>query len=83
MRILIVDDDRDARDAFEIILTSQGYEVFSAKNGNEALNLLHHSAVDAVVSDIMMPEMDGFELCRQLKMDNKLNTIPFIFITAT
>ena len=83
MKILIVEDEQDALVALEIILTSQGHEVLSAGNGCEALDLLQQSSVDVVISDIMMPEMDGFELCRLLKLDEKLNAIPFIFHTAS
>ncbi len=80
---MTVDDDKDALRLLGKILASQGHEVVTAGNGREALEVLHQSSVDVIISDIMMPEMDGFELCRQMKLDARLNTIPFIFHTAT
>jgi two-component system, cell cycle sensor histidine kinase and response regulator CckA len=83
MKILIVEDDVDSRILLERALLSQGYAVDSAANGIEALDKANLSPPDLIVSDIMMPEMDGFELCRKVKTDERLRTIPFVYYTAT
>lgn len=83
MKVLIVEDTEDSRIMLEMALTAQGYEVMSSTNGIEALHLARATPPDLIVSDILMPEMDGFELCRQVKADPELKKIPFIFYTAT
>ena len=83
MKILIVEDDTNSRVLLERALLSQGYAVDSTANGVEALTKATHSPPDLIVSDIMMPEMDGFELCRRIKTDERLRAIPFVFYTAT
>jgi len=66
-RILIVDDDAMAREILRRILEHSGYEVMTAGSGPEALRKLHEGIPHLVVVDLMMPEMDGFELCRRIK----------------
>ena len=83
MKILIAEDMEDSRIMLEMVITSMGYEVMSGTNGFEALRLAQADPPDLIISDIMMPEMDGFEFCRQIKADSKLQKIPFIFYTAT
>ncbi len=83
MKILIVDDNKDNIDLLEVILTSNGYTVRSSNNGKEALDMLRAEKFDLIISDILMPEMDGFRLCRECKKDKKLMLIPFMFYTAT
>ena len=83
MNILIVEDTEDARLLLEDQLRVHGYEVDSAVNGVEAIAKARKSPPDLFVSDILMPEMDGFELCRQVKRDPSLRNLPFIFYTAT
>ena len=83
MKILIVEDDANSRVFLERALLSQGYTVESAANGVQALEKAVLSPPDLIISDIMMPEMDGFELCRRVKTDERLHTIPFVFYTAT
>jgi len=83
MKILVVDDDEDARALLEIILADKGHHVSQHSNGQEALNSLRREKVDVVISDILMPAMDGFELCRQMKLDADFKNIPIIFHTAT
>lgn len=82
-RILVVEDDPDSRELQHAMLEGSGYEVSSAENGKKALELLADCSIDAIISDILMPEMDGFELCRIVKSNASLRHIPFIFYTAT
>lgn len=83
MKILIVDDEEDARLYLEITLKSQGYDILSATNGQEALDLARQEQPGLIISDALMPVMDGFEFCRQVKGDADLNRIPFIFLSGT
>ena len=83
MKILVVDDDEDSRIVLETALNGAGYAVCSAKNGAQALEMARRSPPDMIVSDILMPEMDGYALCRAVKGDKRLRGIPFIFYTAT
>jgi signal transduction histidine kinase len=83
MKILIVDDHADDRILLERALMNQGYSVSIAVNGVKALESALDSPPDLIISDIMMPEMDGFELCRRVKTDDRLRHIAFIFYTAT
>jgi PAS domain S-box-containing protein len=83
MKILIAEDMEDSLIMLEMVITSMGHETVSGANGLEALYLAQADPPDLIISDIMMPEMDGFEFCRQVKADPKLQKIPFIFYTAT
>jgi diguanylate cyclase (GGDEF)-like protein/PAS domain S-box-containing protein len=83
VKILIVDDRADERYLLETLLKGTGYEVRSAKNGVEAIVRLHDETFNLIISDILMPEMDGFMLCQQIKGDDSLSRIPFVFYTAS
>jgi len=83
MKILIVDDNSENIDMMTILLKSQNYEVISAINGKEALELAHSNKFDLIISDILMPVMDGFQFCRECKKDQELSKICFVFYTAT
>ncbi|MFC1672711.1 ATP-binding protein [Pseudomonadota bacterium] len=83
MKVLIVEDTEDSRVMLERSLAKDGYVVISGVNGVEALRLARENQPDLIISDIMMPEMDGFELCRRIKDEPELSKIPFIFYTAT
>ena len=80
--ILIVDDDSTLQIALARRLRSHGYDVISAASGAEALNLLGDRSVDVVVSDILMPEMSGFEFCRKLRERPNGQLVPFIFLSS-
>ena len=83
MRILSVDDKAENLYLMESILRGYGYEVVAAHNGIEALQKLEDQQFDMIISDILMPKMDGFQLCREVKKNDKLKHIPFVFYTAT
>jgi DNA-binding NarL/FixJ family response regulator len=81
-RILIVDDDRTIRMALRRNLENHGYIVADASSGLEALQSFQDEPPDLVVSDVMMPQMDGFEFCRRLRATPSGQLVPFIFLTA-
>ena len=83
MKILVVEDTEDLRILLEDQLQFHGNDVDSAANGVEALEKAHSSPPDLIISDILMPEMDGFALCREVKKDEQLRKIPLIFYTST
>ena len=83
MRILIVDDHADSRIILRKTLESDGYTVMTASNGAEALKAARELLPDMIISDILMPVMDGFRLCREIRQDKQLCKIPFVFYTAT
>jgi len=83
MKILIVDDREENLYLLEALLKGNGYKVVSARNGIEALNELKKGSIDMIVSDILMPKMDGYQLCMKCKSDDILRKISFIFYTAT
>jgi PAS domain S-box-containing protein/putative nucleotidyltransferase with HDIG domain len=82
VKVLVVDDRTDNRYFFETLLKGQGYDAVGAVNGAEALEKLAKDSFDLVISDIMMPVMDGFHLLQECKNNPKLRKIPFIFITG-
>ncbi len=83
MKILIVDDKEEDLYLLKTLLEGNGYEVASAVNGVEALGKLRVDGIDMIISDILMPKMDGFRLCREVKKDRKLKKIAMVFYTAT
>ena len=82
MKVLVVDDNKNDRMLLSKIINSNGYEAAGANNGIEALEYANRSKPDLIISDIMMPEMDGFTLLRILKKDERIKNIPFVFYTA-
>lgn len=82
MKVLVVDDNINARKLLVKILVSNNYEAIETTNGKEALDILKISKPDLIISDIMMPEMDGFTLIKETKMNPDTKDIPFVFYTA-
>lgn len=81
-KILIADDDTTLRTALARYLRKRDFEVWEATSGREALNLFQQNTPDLIVSDVMMPEMDGFEFCRQLRDSRTGQLIPFLFLSS-
>lgn len=81
-RILLVDDEPDNIYLLEELLKSEGYLTMKAFSGTEALALARKELPDMILLDVMMPGIDGFEVCQQLRMDTLLQTVPVIFLTA-
>ena len=77
---MVVEDDTELRDLFCAVLTERGYQTLPAAGGMEALDILEHSYVDLIISDIMMPKLDGFTLTEQLRNANY--DMPILIITA-
>ncbi len=82
-RLLIVDDNEQNLYMLQVLLRGHGYEVVSASNGAEGLDIARRDPPDVIISDILMPVVDGFTLCREWKKDEQLRHIPFVFYTAT
>lgn len=80
LKILIAEDDRELRQLFSHVLMKNGYAVKEVSNGKEALEAVDHDYYDLIISDIMMPLTDGYELVRQLRDSG--NTTPVMMITA-
>lgn len=81
-RIIIVDDDPHAVEILTRMLEREGYNCLSASSGAAGLQLLAAQPVDVILLDIMMPEMDGLEVCERLRADETLRQIPVILLTA-
>ena len=80
--ILIVDDDPYSRESAEALLMKEGYNLFFAENGFEAIELSKKHEPDLILLDIMMPQMDGYEACRKIREDKTLAEVPIILVTA-
>lgn len=80
-RILVVEDNADIRDYLSSILSDE-YEVLTASNGEEGFSVAMNSVPDIIISDIMMPKMDGLEMCRKIKGNINLSHIPVVLLTA-
>lgn len=83
MKVLIVDDNTLNRKLLRAILAAEGDTVIEAEDGVWALDILEREKIDAVISDILMPRMDGYRLCYEIRKSRRLSTVPFIIYTAT
>ena len=81
-RILVVDDEQAISQVLHDLLADEGYEVLTAGNGREALVNMADGRPDLVLSDVMMPVMDGAELCRALASDARYGSIPVVLMSA-
>ncbi len=80
--VLVVDDDEANRTLLRDPLETHGYEVVEAEHGEQALEKVEHRPPDVILLDVMMPRMDGFEVCRRLKKDARTAHIPILIVTA-
>lgn len=81
-RLLLIDDDPNLILLVQDYLEFQGYDVMTADNGKEALDVLEQNIPDLIICDIMMPEMDGYELVKRIRQDSRVSWIPVIFLSA-
>jgi two-component system alkaline phosphatase synthesis response regulator PhoP len=81
-KILIIEDDKDIVEMLDYNLKEEGYETISALNGEEGIKLAGKERPDLIILDIMLPIMDGFEVCRTLKNDDTVAHIPIIILSA-
>jgi DNA-binding NarL/FixJ family response regulator len=81
-KLLVVDDEPGVRESVQAYLEDSGYQVEVASNGKEAWELLQQHAPDLVISDIMMPQVDGHQFLQQMRSDERFQATPTIFLTA-
>jgi DNA-binding response OmpR family regulator len=81
-KILVVDDDELVLIALEALLSPSGYEVTTVKNGDDALGKITKKNFDLIILDIIMPGMNGFELCEKIRLYDEYKAVPIIMLTA-
>jgi two-component system response regulator VicR len=81
-RILCIEDESEMIDLTRLVLEREGFEVLGAVGGQQGLELMQQQPPDLVLLDLMMPDMDGWEVYRQMKMDETLANVPVIIVTA-
>jgi two-component system, cell cycle response regulator len=81
-RVLVVDDADDVREVLDLLLRANGFDVVLADGGKAGLQIARIDPIDVILLDVMMPGMDGFEVCRQLKASPSTASIPVILLTA-
>ncbi len=81
-KILVVDDDEMVLIALEELLRSRGYEIGTASGGKEALEAIEKGAFDLVILDLVMPGMDGYEVCKRIRNHDRYREVPVVMLTA-
>jgi len=81
-KVLVIDDDPDLVEAVSLVLRAKNYEVISAYGGVEGFDKAKKENPDAIILDVMMPDKDGYTVCKELKADEKLRDIPVLLLTA-
>ena len=82
IKILLVDDEPDILEILEFNLSNEGYQIFTAENGKEALALADQHLPHLIILDVMMPVMDGIETCERLRMDKRFQNTIIMFLSA-
>jgi len=80
--VIVVDDEPSIREICADVLSSEGYQVSTAKNGREAVEIVAQEPVDLVLMDIMMPVMDGLAACKAIKADERTRHVPVVIMSA-
>jgi DNA-binding response OmpR family regulator len=80
IKLLVIDDDTAVTDLLSLLLKSQGFEVFATNNSSDGLSMIRDVQPDLVILDLMMPEMDGWEVCRAVRQFNQ--QVPIIILSA-
>lgn len=81
-KIFIIEDEKDIRDLLEYYLKREGYEVQSAKDGDLGLQRIRQERFDLIILDLMLPQMDGLEVCRIIRSSPQTANLPIVMITA-
>lgn len=81
-KILVIEDEPDFSKAIRILLEANGFEVLSAYSGKEGLAMAKSVSPDLIILDVMLPEIDGYKICRLLKFDERYKKIPIVMLTA-
>lgn len=80
--ILIVDDELISRSTVEMLLTGEGYRLIFAENGHDALDKANQFIPDLMLLDVIMPDMNGYQVCQQLRANPRLAELPIVMLTA-
>ena len=81
-RIVLIEDEKDITELVRYNFRKEGFEVASFVSGKDGLEHLRRNAADLVLLDIMLPDLDGFEICKRLRAEERLKSLPVIFLTA-
>ena len=81
-KILVVDDEKDILELIDFNLTKNGYRVRTVTSGEEALDLIKENDYDLIILDLMLPGVDGFDICKIIKADKHKSNIPIVMVTA-
>ena len=81
-RVVLIEDEKDIVELVSYNFRKEGFEIRSFLRGSEGLEEIRHSPPDLILLDVMLPDLDGFEICRRLRADERLKQVPVIFLTA-